>query len=83
MSINAEVRLVAEDTGDLIQELGNATPYLSVTDEVELSEDGGAATVYKVEKLRLVVKKGNHSDELSAPKYSLETRVDIIVSVVP
>ncbi len=83
MSINAEVRLVDESTGDLIQSLGNATPYLSETDEVELSEDGGPSTVYKVEKLRLVVKKRNHSAASSAPKYSLETRVDIVVSVVP
>ena len=83
MSINAEVRLVAEGTGDLIQELGRATPYLSVDDEVELSEDGGAAIVYKVEKMRLVVMRRNHSAELSAPKYALETRVDFVVSVVP
>ena len=83
MSINAEVRLVDEGTGDLIQSLGNATPYLSVNDEVEFSEDGGAVTVYKVEKVRLIVKKVNHSAQLSAPKYSLETRVDIIVSLVP
>ncbi len=83
MSINAEVRLIDEGTGDLIHDLGNATPYLSVNDEVEFSEDGGASTVYKVEKLRLVVKKRNHSAEFSAPKYSLENRVDIVVSVVP
>ena len=83
MSINAEVRLVDESTGDLIQELGKATPYLSVNDEVELSEDGGPSTVYKVEKLRCVVAKRNHSAEVSSPKYSLEARVDIIVSVVP
>ncbi len=83
MSINAEVRLVDESTGELIQSLGNATPYLSVNDEVELSEDGGSSTIYKVEKLRFVVAKGNHSSELSSPKYALETRVDIIVSVVP
>ena len=83
MSINAEVRLVAEGTGNLIQSLGNATPYLSVNDEVELNEDGGPVTIYKVEKLRLVVKKRNHSSEVSSPKYSLENRVDLIVSVVP
>ena len=83
MSINAKVRLVAEDTGDLIQDLGNATPYLSVNDEVVLSEDGGASTTYKVEKLQYVVDVGNHGTEFSPPKYSLETRVDIVVSVVP
>ena len=83
MSINAKVQLIDEGTGDLIHDLGNATPYLSVNDEVEFSEDGGTPVVYKVEKLRLVVKKRNHSAVVSAPKYSLENRVDIIVSVVP
>ena len=83
MSINAEVRLVDEGTGDLIQELGKATPYLTVDDEVVLSEAGGPPTVYKVEKLRYFVDVAYHSTVLSAPKYSLETRVDIIVSVVP
>ena len=83
MSINAEVRLVDEATGSLIQGLGNATPYLSVDDEVVLSEEGGAPTVYKVEKLRYYVDVAHHDDEFSSPKYSLETRVDIIVSPVP
>ena len=83
MSINASVRLVDEGTGNLIQDLGNVTPYLSVGDEVVLREDGGTPKTYKVEKLRYIVDIGNHSAEVSPPKYSLSGRVDIIVSVVP
>ena len=83
MSINARVRLVAEGTGNLIQDLGTVTPYLSVNDEVVLSEDGGTSTTYKVEKLRYVVDKGNHSAATSSPKYSIMGHVDILVSVVP
>ena len=83
MSINAEVRLVDESTGNLIQRLGNATPYLSVDDQVVLSESGGTPTTYKVEKLRYFVDVAHHDSQISSSKYSLETRVDVIVSVVP
>ena len=83
MSINSGVRLIDEGTGDLIQDLGTVTPYLSVGDEVVLSEDGGAATTYKVEKLQYVVAVNNHSTQTSAAQYSIAGRVDIIVSLVP
>lgn len=83
MSINARVRLIAEGTGGLIQDLGEVTPYCSVNDEIVLSENERAPTVYKVEKMRSFVDVRHHSSALSAPKYSITLRVDIIVSVVP
>ena len=83
MSINAKVRIIAEDTGAVIQVLGTVSPYTSVNDEFEVTVDGGSPVLYKVEKLRNIVKIVNRSSDISAPKYSITNSVDIIVSVVP
>ena len=83
MSINARVRIIDESTGNLIQDLGTVTPYLSVNDEIVLSQDGAASITYKVEKLQYIVDVVNRSAEISAPTYSIIGRVDILVSPVP
>ena len=83
MSINARVRIVDESTGNLIQDLETVTPYLSVNDEIVLSQDGAASITYKVEKLQYIVDVVNRSAEISAPKYSIIGRVDILVSLAP
>jgi len=83
MPLDAGFRLVAEGSGDVIVQLPLSAPVLATDDEIVLSEDGGAATTYKVEKVQYVADYTDRSTPSLPDVHSIYGRVDYIVSVVP
>ncbi len=84
MSLHPSVRIVAEGTGALLMASPGFFSLPKVDDLVTLSEDGGATTAYKVEKVEYLLDKANHaSGPGGTQKYSINGTVNITVSVVP
>jgi len=76
------MRLLEEDTGDLIAELPSNAPILSANDEIILWEVGEDAITYKVEKVQYNVEYSNLAVPALPTSYSVYGRTDYIVSVV-
>jgi len=83
MSFVSRTRIVAESSGDLIEELPFLASTPSINEEIALSTDGGAQTVYKVEKVQHIVSIGTHNSPNTPTKHSVDGTIEITVSVVP
>ena len=81
MSLHPSVRIVEELSGDTILECPGFFSLPRLDELISLSEDGGAATKYKVEKVEYVLNKANHPGP--SPKFSVNGMVEITLSLVP
>ena len=83
MSFVSRTRIIDETSGDLIEELPFLVSRPVLNEEISLSTDGGAAIVYKVEKVQHIISIGTHTGPNTPTKHSVDGTVEITVSVVP
>ncbi len=80
--LNPSVRVVMEGTGVVVTLLPPFTSVPVVNQELSLSANGGAETIYKIESVRWYVQTVSQSGPVFPTKVGVNAYVDLIVSVV-